>query len=56
VNGIVGASIDIFHKVPAHQRRILSNDKNLPHKAIITLGSEKLELQVNAIYDKKIIT
>ena len=53
VNAIVGASIDIFHKVPAHQRRILSNDKNLPHKAIITLEPEKLELQVNAIYDKK---
>lgn len=53
VNSIVGSSIDIFHKVSAQQRRILSNDKNLPHKAKITLGPEKLELQVNAIYDKK---
>ncbi len=29
VNSIVGSFIDIFHKVPAQQRRILSNDKNL---------------------------
>lgn len=28
VNAIVGSSIDVFHKVPAHQRRILANDKN----------------------------
>ncbi|MEX2357554.1 MAG: chemotaxis protein, partial [Pirellulaceae bacterium] len=27
---IVGQSIDIFHKDPAYQRRILRNEKNLP--------------------------
>ncbi|WGL59126.1 PAS domain-containing methyl-accepting chemotaxis protein [Pigmentibacter sp. JX0631] len=51
VNAIVGSSIDIFHKVPAHQRRILANDKNLPHRAIIAVGPEKLDLLVSAIYD-----
>ena len=53
VNAIVGSSIDIFHKVPAHQRRILSNDKNLPHRAIISVGPEKLDLLVTAIYNEK---
>ncbi|KAB8029783.1 methyl-accepting chemotaxis protein [Fluviispira multicolorata] len=52
VNAILGSSIDVFHKVPSHQRRILSNDKNLPHRAIINVGPEKLDLLVSAIYDK----
>lgn len=51
VNAVVGSCIDIFHKVPAHQRRILANDKNLPHRAIISVGPEKLDLLVTAIYD-----
>ena len=46
---LVGSSIDIFHKNPSHQRRMLSSAKNLPHKAIIDLGPEKLELLVSAI-------
>jgi methyl-accepting chemotaxis protein len=50
---VVGSSIDVFHKDPAHQRRILGNERNLPHKAIIQLGPEKLELLVNAIYDEQ---
>lgn len=53
VNDILGAKIDIFHKNPAHQRRVLSNPRNLPHKATIQLGPEKLELLVSAIYDQK---
>ncbi|APJ03129.1 methyl-accepting chemotaxis protein [Silvanigrella aquatica] len=52
VHAIVGGSIDVFHKIPAHQRRILANDKNLPHRAIISVGPEKLDLLVSAIYDK----
>lgn len=51
VDEIVGQSIDIFHKDPAHQRRILSNPKNLPHRAIIALGEESLDLLVSAMYD-----
>ncbi len=49
---VQGSSVDIFHKDPAHQRRILSSDKNLPHRAIIQLGSEKLDLLVSAIYNE----
>jgi methyl-accepting chemotaxis protein len=49
---IVGQSVDIFHKNPAHQQRILSDPKNLPHRAQITLGPETLALLVSAIYDQ----
>ena len=51
VEQMIGQCIDLFHKDPAHQRRLLANDKNLPHKARIQLGPEKLDLSVNAIYD-----
>lgn len=52
INQIVGSNIDIFHKNPAHQRRLLSDPKNLPQVSIIELGPEKLNLHVSAIYDK----
>ncbi len=51
VEEIVGKSIDIFHKDPANQRRILSDFKNLPHQANIQLGPETLSLLVTPIFD-----
>ena len=48
----LGSSIDIFHKDPAYQRKILSNDKNLPVRANIKIGPEIADLLVTAIYDK----
>ena len=51
VNQILGSNIDIFHKNPAHQRRMLADPRNFPHKTIIELGPEKLDLHVSAIYD-----
>lgn len=48
---LVGSSIDIFHKNPAHQRRMLADPKNLPHRAQISLGPETLSLFVTAIRD-----
>ena len=52
VDKLFGTSIDIFHKNPAHQRRILSDPKNLPHRANIKLGDEVLDLSVSAVMDK----
>lgn len=46
---VVGSNIDIFHRNPDNIRKILVNEKNLPHHAIIQLGPEKLELNVVAI-------
>jgi len=48
---MVGQCIDIFHANPAHQRQMLANPANLPHKAHINVGDEVLDLLVTAIYD-----
>lgn len=49
---IIGQSIDVFHKNPSHQRRLLGDPKNLPHRATIKLGDEILSLNAAAIHDK----
>lgn len=51
VEEMIGKSIDIFHKNPEHQRRLLSNPDNLPHAAQIKLGPEILNLNAVAIRD-----
>jgi diguanylate cyclase (GGDEF)-like protein len=48
-DALIGTSIDVFHKHPEHQRRLLANPANLPHNARINLGSEVLDLKVSAI-------
>jgi methyl-accepting chemotaxis protein len=48
---LVGANIDVFHKNPAHQRRMLSDDRNLPHRARMEIGGETMELFITAIHD-----
>lgn len=52
VSKLVGSSIDVFHKVPAHQRRMLSDPRNLPHRTIVNVGPEKIDLLATAIYDE----
>lgn len=49
---LIGQSIDIFHKRPEHQRRLLADPKNLPHRAQIQVGSDTLDLLVSPIYDQ----
>ncbi|MCH8188647.1 MAG: group 1 truncated hemoglobin, partial [Proteobacteria bacterium] len=49
---LVGQCVDIFHKDPSFQRRILADPKNLPHKAIIKVGDESLDLLVSAVHDR----
>ena len=50
---VFGSSIDVFHKAPQHQRKLLSNLKNLPHRANIRIGPETADLLVSAMYDDK---
>ena len=52
ISEIVEQNIDIFHKNPAHQRAILSNPDNLPHRAAIQVGPETLDLLVSAVRTK----
>jgi methyl-accepting chemotaxis protein len=49
---VKGSSVDIFHKNPSHQRRLLADPSNLPYRAKIKLGPETLDLNVAAIRDK----
>ena len=48
---LVGTCIDVFHKEPAHQRRLLSDPNNLPYKTIISVGDLMMELNVEAVRD-----
>ena len=48
-DALLGQSIDIFHRHPEHQRRLLADPRNLPHRARIKLGPEVLDLQVSAV-------
>ncbi len=51
VDSLVGQSIDQFHKNPAHQRRILDDQKNLPYQTDIQVGPLTFELNVTAVVD-----
>lgn len=51
VENFVGASIDQFHKDPAHQRKIISNPDNLPVRAKIKVGPETLDLLAAPVFD-----
>lgn len=48
-SGLIGQSIDIFHKDPGRIRTLLQDPANLPHEAKIHLGSEVLDLKVSAM-------
>lgn len=48
---LVGSCIDIFHKDPSHQRRLLSDPNNLPWETTISLGEETLSLRATRLDD-----
>jgi methyl-accepting chemotaxis protein len=43
---------DVFHKNPSHQRRILSDAKNLPMRSNISRGRDTLVLDVSPVFDR----
>jgi methyl-accepting chemotaxis protein len=51
VDKIVGNSFDIFHKNPSHQRKLVADHRNLPHKANIKVGPNTLSLLASPTYD-----
>ncbi|MBH25940.1 MAG: hypothetical protein CMH57_16150 [Myxococcales bacterium] len=53
VDDLVGQSIDIFHKHPEHQRRMLADESRYPISARIELGPEVLQLFVSMVRDDK---
>jgi methyl-accepting chemotaxis protein len=48
---MLGVCIDVFHKEPSMQRRMLADPNNMPHNAKIALGPETLDLKVSAVMD-----
>jgi methyl-accepting chemotaxis protein len=48
---IVGQSIDIFHKNPAHQRGLLAASAKMPHSATFPLGNEWMFLDADMLRD-----
>ncbi len=51
VDDIVGTCIDIFHKDPSHQRKILNNPANMPYSTDIQVGPLKFNINASAIID-----
>ena len=51
VEDIVGQSFDIFHKRPEHQRQIVADPDNLPHRAKFPLGNDWLDLTASPLRD-----
>ncbi|MFN3202108.1 MAG: methyl-accepting chemotaxis protein [Bradymonadia bacterium] len=49
---LVGTCIDIFHKHPEHQRRILNDPSNLPYSTDIQVGPLKFRINVSAIFEQ----
>ncbi len=49
---ILGCCIDVFHKDPAHQRKLLADAANLPMSSHIKLGEETLDLTISPVTDK----
>ena len=50
-DNLIGVCIDVFHKDPSKQRRILADPSNLPHRADIHLGPLTFALCASATYD-----
>ena len=48
---IVGSCVDVFHKDPGRQHRMLADAKNLPHRAEISVGPLVFSICVSALYD-----
>lgn len=50
---LIGSSIDVFHRHPRHQHDLLRDPSRLPHRALIEIGGEYLDLLVTAVFDDR---
>ncbi len=51
---MIGVCIDVFHKDPPLQRRLIGNPRDyLPHKADIVIGGEDVTLEAVGIWDQE---
>jgi methyl-accepting chemotaxis protein len=52
VEKLIGQDIDIFHKNPSHQRRLLGDPSRLPVRTQIKIAQHTFDLLVSPIFDK----
>jgi len=50
-DSLIGGCIDMFHKNPTHQRKLLDDARNLPYQTDISIGELKFALNVTAMID-----
>jgi methyl-accepting chemotaxis protein len=50
-NSLLDTCIDVFHKNPEHQRKLLRDPSNFPFQTNIHVGDEILDLLVTALHD-----
>ncbi len=48
---LVGASVDMLHKNPEHQRRILSDPARMPHTLEVVVGEQTFLQRINGVFD-----
>ena len=51
LDALVGTCIDVFHKHPEHQRKMLADPSNLPHTVDIHVGRLTFSINVTATVD-----
>ncbi len=51
-DNIIGTCIDEFHADPEHQRKLLSDPRNLPHTADIQVGNLVFALNISAMHNE----
>lgn len=49
---VVGSCVDMFHKDPSHQRKLLDDPSNLPWRTDIQILELTFELNVTAVYSR----
>ncbi|MFT5368511.1 MAG: methyl-accepting chemotaxis protein [Candidatus Latescibacterota bacterium] len=53
LNNVVGTCIDVFHKNPSHQRRLLADISSLPYKTEISVSGLEFGLTLIALLDEE---
>lgn len=50
-DALIGSCIDMFHANPAHQRKLLGDQRNLPYETDIHVGPLTFHIRVGAMHD-----
>ncbi|MEM9837672.1 MAG: methyl-accepting chemotaxis protein [Pseudomonadota bacterium] len=51
-SSLIGTNIDIFHKDPSHQRKMMADPKSLPIRSELVIGDLRVSINVSGVYDQ----